>query len=139
MFSLCYAQCLNYLLQIIFVSPSILQHYIEFDSHTMFTLEKLLGTWSFGITMSHLVYCKINLHVFSGGLFNLLPSPSWDVGFSLFLHLSFISNGMITLFFLMQCTYQNQHLSFATNIIWYPNFTTLDCLFTCPPFESLMV
>jgi hypothetical protein len=48
MFSLCYVYQLGYLLHISFPSPSILQHYVEFDIHTIFRLEKLFGVGSFG-------------------------------------------------------------------------------------------
>ncbi len=51
MFSLCYAQHPCYILCIIFMSPSVLQHYAKFDLLTMVMLEKLLGTWSFSTTM----------------------------------------------------------------------------------------
>jgi hypothetical protein len=55
MFSLCYAQRPSYLLCAVFPSPSILQHYVEFDTHTIATLEKLLGAESFGGFIDHLV------------------------------------------------------------------------------------
>jgi len=55
MFSLCYAQRPSYLLCAVFPSPSILQHYVEFDTHTIATLEKLLGAQSFGGFIDHLV------------------------------------------------------------------------------------
>ncbi len=57
MFFLCYAQCPSYLLPMVFLALSILQHYIKFDSCTMVTMEKLLGMGSFGITMGHLACC----------------------------------------------------------------------------------
>lgn len=41
MFLLCYAQCFNYLLHMMFPSPCILQHCVEFDTHTITMLEKL--------------------------------------------------------------------------------------------------
>jgi len=47
-FSFCYAQRPNYLQHTIFPSPGILQHYIKFDACTIITLEKLLGSRSFG-------------------------------------------------------------------------------------------
>lgn len=40
MLSLCYAQCPSYLLHIIFLFLGILQHYVEYDSHTIVTLKK---------------------------------------------------------------------------------------------------
>jgi hypothetical protein len=48
MFSLCYAYQLGYLLQIAFPFPNILQHYVEFDIHTIIRLEKLFGVGFFG-------------------------------------------------------------------------------------------
>ncbi len=53
MFSLCYAQHLGYLLCIMFPSLGILQHYIEFDTSTIATLEKLFGVGSFGCSIGH--------------------------------------------------------------------------------------
>lgn len=68
MLLLCYAQCPNYLLHIVFSFPSTnLQHYVEFDSCTTAMLEKLLGTGSFGITMDHLAYHQVTLPTSSGG------------------------------------------------------------------------
>ncbi len=55
MLSLCYAQCLDYLLHTLFPSPSILQHYTKFDIHTIVTLEKLFDAESFDGSISHLV------------------------------------------------------------------------------------
>jgi hypothetical protein len=57
MFSLCYAQCLDYLFCTMFPFPSILQHHIEFDTRTITTLEKLLGVGSFGGSIGHLAHC----------------------------------------------------------------------------------
>jgi hypothetical protein len=39
-----------------FPSPSILQHYDEFNTQTIATLEKLLGAGSFGAFNGHLVH-----------------------------------------------------------------------------------
>jgi hypothetical protein len=63
----CYAQCPRYLLHIIFLSPSILQHR------------------SFNIIVCHLACCQVILFVFSRGLvflqwFDILPLLSWGVG-----------------------------------------------------------
>ncbi len=54
--------------------------------------------------MGHLARHQINSHVSLGGLaffqlFDLLPPPSWFVGLKSLLHLSFVSNRMIVLFF----------------------------------------
>jgi hypothetical protein len=68
MFSLHYAQRLGYLLFTMFPSPSILQHYIEFDIHTIITLEKLLGAGSFGGYINHLTHHQAILLAFLGGL-----------------------------------------------------------------------
>jgi len=57
MFSLCYAQPLNYLQCIVFPSLGILQRYTEFDVHIIVMLEKLLGSRSFGTIISHLACC----------------------------------------------------------------------------------
>jgi len=57
MLSLCYAQCLSYLLHTTFPSLDILQHYIEFDARTIVMLKKLLGVGSFGDSIGHLVHC----------------------------------------------------------------------------------
>ncbi len=56
MFSLCYAQRLGCLLCTMFPSLSILQHYAEFDTHAIVTLEKLLGVRSFGGFINHLAH-----------------------------------------------------------------------------------
>jgi hypothetical protein len=72
MFSLCYAQLLNYLQCTIFPSPNILQHYTKFDVHTIIMLEKLLGSGSFFTIVDHLASHQITLLVFSQGL--KLPS-----------------------------------------------------------------
>jgi hypothetical protein len=56
-FLLCYAQYLGYLFSIVFPSLGILQHYVEFDIHTIVMLEKLLGVGSFGGSTGHLAYC----------------------------------------------------------------------------------
>jgi hypothetical protein len=40
-----------------FPSLGILQHYVEFDIHTIVMLEKLLGVGSFGGSTGHLAYC----------------------------------------------------------------------------------
>ncbi len=71
MFLSCYAQRLGYLLHIMFPSPSILQHYVEFDICTITKLEKLLGVKSFGGIIGHLAYCQAIFVAFSGRL-NLL-------------------------------------------------------------------
>lgn len=65
---LCYAQHLNYLLHTVFPSPSILQHYIEFDIHTIVTLKKLLDVRSFGDFFDHLVHRQTIFSTFSNGL-----------------------------------------------------------------------
>ncbi len=50
--SLCYAQCLGYLFHTMFPFLSILQHYVEFNTCTVITLEKSLGVGSFGGSMN---------------------------------------------------------------------------------------
>jgi hypothetical protein len=40
----------------VFPFPGILQHYIEFNIHTIITLEKLLGARSFGGFIGHLAH-----------------------------------------------------------------------------------
>jgi hypothetical protein len=50
-----------------FPSPSILQHYDEFNTHTIITLEKLLGAGSFGGFIGCLA-CHLILLAFSNGL-----------------------------------------------------------------------
>jgi hypothetical protein len=56
MLSLCYAQCVGYLLRTMFPFLVILQHYIKSDIHIITTLEKLLGVGSFGGFISHLTH-----------------------------------------------------------------------------------
>jgi hypothetical protein len=56
MLSFCYAQCPSSLLHIIFLSLAILQHYVEYDSCTIVTLEKLLGVGSFSTIAGHLAH-----------------------------------------------------------------------------------
>jgi hypothetical protein len=51
-----YAQCPSSLLHIIFLSLVILQHYVEYDSCTIVTLEKLLGVGSFNTIAGHLAH-----------------------------------------------------------------------------------
>jgi hypothetical protein len=55
MLSLCYVQCLDYLLHSLFPSPNILQHYTKFDIHTIVTLEKLFDAKYFDGFINHLV------------------------------------------------------------------------------------
>jgi len=62
--SLCYAQCLGYLFHTMFPFLSILQHYVEFNTCTVITLEKSLGVGSFGGSINHLVHCQSTLPVF---------------------------------------------------------------------------
>jgi hypothetical protein len=45
----------------LFSSPNIVQHYVKFNLHTIVTLEKLLGTRSFGTIMDHLVCHQVIL------------------------------------------------------------------------------
>jgi hypothetical protein len=47
-----------------FPSPNILQHYIEFNTHTITMLEKLLGVESFGGSISRLVHHQAILLAF---------------------------------------------------------------------------
>jgi hypothetical protein len=56
MLSLCYAQCHGYLFHIMFPFSSILQHYAEFNIHTIAMLEKLLGVGTFGGFINHLTH-----------------------------------------------------------------------------------
>jgi hypothetical protein len=58
MLLLCYSQQPSYLLGIMFPPLNILQHYIEFDTRTIVTLEKLLGVRSFGGSIGHLAHCQ---------------------------------------------------------------------------------
>ncbi len=67
-FLLCYAQCLGYLLHIMFPFPGILQHYVEFVIHTITTLEKLFGVGSFGGYISYLACRQAIFLVFLGEL-----------------------------------------------------------------------
>ncbi len=57
MLLLCYAQHLGYLFHTMFPSLSILQHYAEFNTCTIVTLQKLLGAGFFGGSVGHLVHC----------------------------------------------------------------------------------
>jgi len=77
MFLLCYAQCLGYLLRIMFPSLDILQHYVEFNIHTIITLEKLLGAGSFGGSINHLTCHQATL-LTSLGRFGL-PYVVWTI------------------------------------------------------------
>jgi hypothetical protein len=54
MFSLCYVQRPSYVLCTVFPSPCILQHYAEFDIHTINALENIFGVRYFGGSISHL-------------------------------------------------------------------------------------
>jgi hypothetical protein len=60
-FSLCYAQRIHYLLCTMFPFPNILQHYIEFDIHTITMLEKLFGARSFNGFINHLTHHRATL------------------------------------------------------------------------------
>ncbi len=85
MFSLCYAQHPGYLLHIVFPFPSILQHYVEFNTCTITMLEKLPGVRSFDGSINHLAHHQVIFLVFWVGLasflsFGLLSLHSWDVG-----------------------------------------------------------
>jgi hypothetical protein len=68
MFSLCYTQRSGYLFCTMFPSLGILQHYVEFNTCTIVTLEKLFGVKSFGGYIGHLVCCQTTLITFSGKL-----------------------------------------------------------------------
>jgi hypothetical protein len=52
----------------VFPSLGILQHYVEFDTHTIIMLEKLLGVGSFGGSIGHLIHCQATLPIFSNEL-----------------------------------------------------------------------
>jgi hypothetical protein len=65
-----------------FPSPSILQHYDEFDTCTITMLEKLLDGGSFGGFIGHLACCCAILPIFSSG-FGLL-SIIWNVASTFF-------------------------------------------------------
>ncbi len=77
MLSLCYAQCLGYLLCTMFPAPGILQHYVEFNICIITKLEKLLSVGSFGGSISHLIYHHVIFPTFSGRLD--LPFVVWIV------------------------------------------------------------
>ncbi len=64
MLLLCYAQHLGYLFHTMFPSLSILQHYAEFNTCTIVTLQKLLGAGFFGGSVGHLVHCQTTILVF---------------------------------------------------------------------------
>jgi hypothetical protein len=51
-----------------FLSPNILHHYVEFNIHTITTLEKLLSARSFGGFISHLAHCHVTLPTSSSRL-----------------------------------------------------------------------
>jgi len=51
MFSLCYVQRPSYLLHTMFPFPSILQHYAEFHTCTIITLEKFISARSFAVLL----------------------------------------------------------------------------------------
>jgi hypothetical protein len=53
MFLLCYAKRPCYLFHILFPSLGILQHYVEFNIHTIVMLQKLFGARSFGGFINH--------------------------------------------------------------------------------------
>jgi hypothetical protein len=63
-----------------FPSPNILHHYVEFDIHTIVTLEKLLGAGSFGGSIGHLARRHAILFVFPSGL--NLPFVVWIIAFA---------------------------------------------------------
>jgi hypothetical protein len=67
MLSLCYAQRPSYFLHLMFPSLNILQHYVEFNTHTIFTLKKLLGVGSFHGFFDHLVHHQTTLLTSSSG------------------------------------------------------------------------
>ncbi len=68
-----------------FPSLGILHHYVEFNTCTITTLEKLLGVGSFDGFINHLV-CGQAIFLVSSTRstsllwFELLPSHSWGVG-----------------------------------------------------------
>jgi hypothetical protein len=67
MFSLCYAQRPSYLLRTMFPSLGILHQYVELNTCTITTLEKLLGVGSFDGFISHLVHGYATFLVSSSG------------------------------------------------------------------------
>jgi hypothetical protein len=102
MLSLCYAQHPSYLFHIVFSSLNILQHYVDFDIRTIVTL--VFGTRSFDGSISYLVRCQAILLTSLSKLDLLsivrtIASHFWMLGIQSILHLSIISNNMITLFF----------------------------------------
>jgi hypothetical protein len=56
MFSLCYIQRPSYLFHTMFPSSSILQHYVEFHTRTIITLEKFISARSFGGSIDPLTH-----------------------------------------------------------------------------------
>lgn len=56
--------------------------------------------WVIWLIFKSLAYFLVGFGLFS--MVQLLHAPFWDVGFWSFMHLSFISSGMIALFFSMQ-------------------------------------
>jgi hypothetical protein len=64
MLLLCYAYRMCYLFCIVFPSPSILQHYIKFNIHTIIMLENLLGVEFFGGSIGQLTRRQTTLLVF---------------------------------------------------------------------------
>jgi len=51
-----------------FLSLCILQHYIEFDTHTIVSLEKLFDARFFGGSIGHLVCCQAMFLAYLGKL-----------------------------------------------------------------------
>jgi hypothetical protein len=86
---------------------------------------------SFGSLLGHFTY------FFRGAWASLSGSTYypffWDVGLWLFLHLSLVSNEIITLFFSIWWHMLRLTPSLLVGTTWYLSFTTLDCLFSSPP------
>jgi hypothetical protein len=64
-----------------FPFPSILQHYVEIDIHTIARLEKLFGVGSFGGSSSQPACHQAIFPAFSSGLG--FPSIVWIVAFKI--------------------------------------------------------
>jgi len=68
-----------------FPFPGILKHYIEFDTRTIITLEKLFGVGSFNGSINDLVCHQTIFLASSNGvgllfIVRIITSHFWDVG-----------------------------------------------------------
>ncbi len=101
-----------------------------------------MGGGFFATMVGHLVCHHVILPTSSRGLaffqwFYLLPPPSWDVGLWSLMHLSLVSNEVITLLFLMPWYVKTNTFPLPIGNVRYSNFIAPNGPFSSPLFLKL--